>query len=383
MPSERRADLDIDPFDDAPHDPLMARLVRDLATLHVPGSPPACLRASVARSIEVRISAGRARPLASGWRSGRSLPRWTAAVAASLLAALILTGVALALAPIVERALNQDPGTRRIAALDLGRELHLAQTVDGFTMTIERVYADPIQVVVSYRISGPPDRTFANFHPFDLGGSTVPTLTDGLGNQLQPAPLSWGAGVEDGTGQYVEIFDGSGIQGTPKEMTFRLDVPAITAIEQMSDVTPPPYPDEYMCQSGVCLFTVRGPFTFDFAVPFEPGRTTIRPQAVSAGGALAVLERAVTTPTGTRVDLRGVGPTAQVLLSVDGTTYVLRHAGPSPSQWTEDTVWTFTSPESLFERQGAWTLAVTPGPPPAPGAPVVSGGPWIFRVILP
>jgi len=44
----------------------------------------------------------------------------------------------------------------------LVREVNLPQSTCGFTMTIQRVYADANRVVVGYTITGPTNRSFIN-----------------------------------------------------------------------------------------------------------------------------------------------------------------------------------------------------------------------------
>lgn len=164
------------------------------------------------------------------------------------------------------------PSTRRIIGLDLGREVDLARTMGGFTVTVERVYADPNQIVIGYSISGPPGREFANFHPFDPADSAAPRLTDARGRHFPHAPTSWGAGIEDGAGGYVEVFDATSIVGVPQELSLRLSIPALTVIERVEDEASVARAGASSCEPGICRFTVPGPFTFDITVPFEPGR---------------------------------------------------------------------------------------------------------------
>lgn len=276
----------------------------------------------------------------------------------SLLVVLILAAAAPKVLSIVEQALDQDPGTQRILVLGLGKEVDLSHTVSGFTVAIKRVYADPNQIVIGYTISGPPGREFVNFHPFDLADSTAPTLTNEQGHQFGHAPLNWGAGIEDEVGGYVEVFDATSIMNFPQELSLRLDIPAITAIERVEDRVSQQYPAASSCEPGFCRFSVPGPFVFDLMVPFEPGRAAELHQVSVVDGKTVTLERVATTPTGTRVDLNGVGPNAEVELLVDGESYALQPPGAISTQATDDPVHAFTSPSSLLDEHGEWTLVV-------------------------
>ncbi|MFN8536236.1 MAG: DUF4179 domain-containing protein [Thermomicrobiales bacterium] len=71
-----------------------------------------------------------------------------------------------ALITSIGQAFGMAAGTNRIVTQHLGKELGVSQTVNGFTVTIERVYADANQIVIGYSVSGPPDRTFNNFLAF-------------------------------------------------------------------------------------------------------------------------------------------------------------------------------------------------------------------------
>lgn len=292
-------------------------------------------------------------------RSDLPVSRRLSVLFGSLLVALILAAAAPTMLSIVEQALDQDPGTQRIVRLELGKDVDLSHTVNGFTVVIKRVYADPNQIVIGYTISGPSGREFVNFHPFDLADSTAPTLTDEQGNEFPNAPASWGAGIEDDVGGYVEVFDATSIMSFPNELLLRLDIPAITAIERVEDGVSQQYPAASSREPGLCRFTVPGPFAFDLTVPFEPGRATDVRQVSEANGKTVTLERVATTQTGTRVDLRGAGPNAGVELLVDGESYQLQVPGAIPSAASASSVWSYTTSESLLDQQGEWIVEVT------------------------
>jgi hypothetical protein len=289
-----------------------------------------------------------------------------------------------------------DPGTQRIIFDGRGKAVDLSQTVDGFTVSIQRVYADANQITIGYTISGPPGRTFNNFQLF--GGyagapgraptATLPTLTDAHGHTFTARPTSWGAGVEDGLGAYLLRYDMAGVPGNPTELRLRLEATAIEAIEAIGPQTPSSM-DGHACQphddeaGDPCVTLVHGSFTFDFTVPVEPSRIAELHQVVATGGTTITLERVVVAPTGTRVALRGVGPDALVELAVEDARYILRAEGAKSVQWTAASQWDYTSPAVLTEKYGTWTLVVTPGPPRNPTGSSIQGGPWTFHFVVP
>ena len=68
-----------------------------------------------------------------------------------------------------------------IVEQDLGREMNLSQTVDGYTVSVRRVYADRDRIVIGYAAIGPPGRELE----IEFGSSTHPTFTDAEGNPIE------------------------------------------------------------------------------------------------------------------------------------------------------------------------------------------------------
>lgn len=341
-------------------DPTWDHLVHDLIRLERATPPPPHLRAEIARALADHAVRDPLPSRLHRWPVGRSTPRRLVVVAASLLMAFVLAGATLAIRDVLERALNMEPTTRQIAALDLAQPVGLARTVDGFTVTVEQVYADPIQVVVGYTIRGPADRSFSNFHPFDLEGADRPTLLDADGNSLPHGPMSWGAGVEEGTGGYVEVFDGADLPEGRQQVALRFEIPAISVIEQVKEATADLSLARGKCETNVCWRTVSGPFVFDMTVPVAVGRAVELRMTAKAGNSEAVLERVVTTKIGTRVDLRGIGPDAEVVLSAGDGSVVLDPPRVSPSDWNSEQIWSYTTSQSLLDEHGTWSVTVQP-----------------------
>ncbi|MFN8516170.1 MAG: DUF4179 domain-containing protein [Chloroflexia bacterium] len=287
-------------------------LVADLDSLHHP-VPPAQLRAAIAQSIAQRAATmPRRSPVARRWN--RLFPP-TPRLAAVLVALLAFTMLAAAAAPlvtsIVDQAFGMAAGTNRIVTQHLGKELGVSQTVNGFTVTIERVYADANQIVIGYSVSGPPDRTFNNFLAFGAQRGQTPMLVDDTGREFQHSPIGWGAGVEAGKGGYLLLYDAAPLGGNPAELNVHLTIGSLDVIERVNGGTQTvagaaarptaqkggdagPY-----CGPEVCIYSVAGPFTFDFTVPFAASRVAEPHQTIKVGGLPVTLDRFSATPTGT------------------------------------------------------------------------------------
>ena len=133
-----------------------------------------------------------------------------------------------------------------------------------------------------------------------------------------------------------------------------------------------------------------GPFTFDFSVPFIPGRVAEVNQTVETAGVAVRLERVVVTPSETRAYLRFDSPggaemgwTAIVTLKAPGD-----ESGQSGFYSVKDgpPVHQYGLLAPLYDRYGEWTLTVTElvGTELVPPYNDVRlAGPWVFRFRVP
>ncbi len=306
------------------------------------------------------------------------LPRRVGTIAASLLLVLALVGATYAVVPALNRLFEAHTGTEAIISDGLGREVNASRTVDGFTVIVKHVYADPNQIVIGLVVSGPPGRTFNNIQTwaeFRDGGRTwqvQPILTDHQGHSFSGGLGGTQGGVEDGAAAVLLTYNGSGIEAGQREIDVQLVIGALRAYERLGD-------NEFRD------VIVEGPFTFDLTIPVEAGRMVELHQTVESGGTEVTLERMVTTPTGTRVSLRGAGPNADVRLTVEGVTYQLHSPDGLawPVTWAADSQWDYVTGTSLQDKRGEWVLTVRPGASADPSATQVEGGPWTFRFTVP
>lgn len=343
--------------------------------------------------------------------------RWAHALPATRLgwAFLILTlflafGAAVyAVAPILSRVFQMEAGLQYVEQANLGQEVDLSQTIDGITVTLQRVYADANRIVVGYSVKGPeylPDN-------HTLGPARV-TLTDAAGIVF---PESVGYGVTGQSdilqvslrpreGVYVSTFDASSVEGEPAA----LDLHLVMDVETNVVPTPvPPTPGVYADRGPLEPVTPvarTGPFTFDFSLPFIPGRTLELQRTVEAAGIAVRLERVVVTPSETRAILCFDPPDGKseewlpvVTLSTAGRKAYI--AGPGAEQIYnlngsaittvgrigEGTCYRYSVLAPLDDQSGEWMLTVTElvgfDPGYKPGEQKRLAGPWVFRFRLP
>ncbi len=180
--------------------------------------------------------------------------------------------------------------TQVIAQQRLGKQVALSQSACGFTMTVERVYADAHGVVVAYTLQGPADHTFSA----GLGDDTAahpPTLEDTQGTGLSSRYDGQAFGVVGAKNAESQILT-FGYQTPPAHLpdtiAMRLSLPFVQVVEQTGDVAPqepscatygPPKTVTMVTGQTRTLrtLTVTGPFTFDVTTPVSPtGHIEIR-----------------------------------------------------------------------------------------------------------
>ncbi len=325
-----------------------------------------------------------------------------ALVALALLATALLGGATYAAVPVLTRVFHLG-GADTVLEHHLGQEVNLSQRLGGYTMTIERVYADANRVLIAYSIRPPT----TGRRLWDM--STNLTVTDGQGTVLPERSLVGDVGATEPE-TTLQGFDTATIIGNPREVRLHLTVPWIEAMEQLHA---PPAPGQSSGQTvqafpglppagafgsvavarsvgepdpWMQIVRTFGPISFDVTVPFERGREFLPRQQVQAGGVTATLERVVISPTETRLYVSGLEPnTFGILSTADGE---VRDAASS-WRWHDMTVYSFFT--DLIDQHGEWTFAVKPMPPlhlppgvtPPPGSTPANGGPWTFHFMAP
>lgn len=357
--------------------PALTRLVRDLDTVARATVPPPGLAQSLERALRDRTIARPRHPwLSSHIHLPRRLTRRTRAFPVAFLLIMLLAGAAYHMIPIVERAFFVDAGTQQILNGNLATHLNLTATTGGYTVTLQRAYADVNRIVVGYTVRARDGRPFNGFLQEAF---LKDSLKDGTGHVLPP--LGGGTFVEGGA--VLDNFDASSIPGMPKDLTLQLTIPGPQVLKEGRWVAP---------EVGRSL-----PATFHFSVPLHGGRVADLHQTVSAGGMAVTLEQAVISPSEARFYLRGLDGTGiEPHLTVDGwdSNKVKLVGWESTPTYTSASqilrgVWETNTrlvvcdfPAALMDKHGEWTLSIKAGPATADGRRV-TGGPWVFHFVVP
>ncbi len=278
------------------------------------------------------------------WRSVRKPSPRLAMALALLLALILLAGTAYAaIDPKVFGDLFEETGLQQLLQTNQFTDYHQSKSVDGYTLTIQKAYADANQVTIAYTVEVPP----GGIHPFFKFGQGTPKLTTEQGVELSEME-----GTTDdpigGVNGTILIFNAASIQNNPHELHLRLMIP--------------------YSGKGKSPSLLSGYLTFNFTVPFHPGRIANLHQSVTAGGKTITLERVVVALSSVRVYISGFSPRDNILFSLSvgmqkcqdsPTTLDLSQkchgyrGYEGPGVWYMD----FAKP-STFDAHTQWTLVV-------------------------
>jgi hypothetical protein len=167
------------------------------------------------------------------------------------------------LAPDVERA-------------GLLTELNLDQTIGGVTVKLEQGYADANTVLLGYTVSGSNNRYYLNDEELSVVDGPILPATMGLGFIPE---LGWNKAKTT----EVMAFDTSAIEGPISEIALRFQATFGDA------------------PNGSQTW---GPFTFDFTLPFHPGKSVVVEQTTKTAGISITLEKVLISPAGTSAVFR-------------------------------------------------------------------------------
>jgi hypothetical protein len=333
-----------------------------------------------------------------GWLARRlfAQPRSIGLIAVVVASLFAIAGVAYATVPALSRVFDMG-AAHSVLSQSLGTRVNQSQTVAGYTMTVERAYADANRVLIAYTIRPPAGAQ----RQWNLTPDNLKVVT-ASGVQLPDR----GYVVASDTGQpdaTLQMFDAAGITDDPKEIHLRLTVPWIDGMEDLpasspagtgtglptagaygSIATDPANRPNGVQDPYVHDFRVFGPLSFNITVPFIPGDEVRPHQQVAAGGTTLTLERVVVSKTETRAYVRGLTPTQShyigAALSGDGWTDE-KIDGGNEATWYSNGMTVFSYLGSFTDRHGAWTLTVksldsgvrTPAP----------AGTWTFHFTAP
>lgn len=337
-------------------------------------------------------------------------------------------------------AFERDPGLRRAEEAGLVHKPDAAQTINGFTLTVERIYVDASCLVIGYTIKA--GDWITDDHRLSPGR---PTLTDSAGRvyplygNTQGGYSGFGSPARMNAG--VTSFDMSSLPPDAREETFTFsfaEIP-VTSVhpigEQPGQTITTIYNAERtpISQRAVARagrpepVGTAGPWELRFTLPIVPARVAAVGQTVTAAvtaayqqydsdvalprcyacpevpaeGIAITVERVVVTPSETRVYLRAPAPD----LGEQGVDWEIRGIGiegtalspqphPKERQRQPDGSYIVSLTDPLYERPaGEWTLrigelfAVIPPNPDGRGGydDIIMRltGEWTFRFTMP
>jgi len=382
---ERYHDL----FDDA-DDPALTHLVGGLDRVYATPAPTR-VRASIARVLEDSQGQGqpsdprrthRARRRANRTTGRR---RWAIPVVIVVAATALIAGGAFADSQFARREAAPSGGVSttidQVAApfvggggpaslAALGRDLNIARRSCIYTIAIRQVYADVNRVVVASTLSGPRGQVFqSSVLP------AQPIVTDARGVTLrqidgEEMPVAGAA-----RGQ-ADVFDAAGSATTTTPLVLHLRFPPLQALESVGEPAPPashpcayarePYQNIQGGDGSVHPVAVSGAFAFTLTAPVTSSvrALNVNRTATSRRGTAITLERVITTPSETRVYLRG--PTATDVAGGPPIASVLNVGGKKINGTVAQDLGggreAVSFGENLYHDHGAWLLTVLTDP---------------------
>ena len=339
------------------------------------------------------------RPSRLGHRLARTRT-WLTTAAAALAVFVVLATVAGAMG-LVEwgHFFRNGFGTERIADEDLGTDLNLTQTVDGFTVTIGRVYADPFSVAMAVRITPPGGLPTGNV---DLRQAT---LYDEAGRFLG------GPGVQGAGETAIRTFYNNPLPAGATSVRYRYEITdlryAVRPVVKDDQVVPideivpgvpcqrePPYPGQPVDQptdDTLCYLIASRPLSFTFEVPLGPGISLSPGPQTASNGTVANVSQVSAGRIGASVEIEGVGPFANVSVETGGQQYPLTTFGYA-CPYDGSSRFTYFTNLPIPLDTGTWTVRISasPGQIPANAGDYLPGrgqcnliapvGEWTFSV---
>jgi hypothetical protein len=135
-------------------------------------------------------------------------------IALALGVVLSLSTVSYAMSPLLRQLfLYGDDGLLYIEQANLGQELNLIQTTNGFTINVNWVYADANRIVIGYTVSSP---SLTNEFAMSM------TLADKAGSDVPLFDVR-STSVQNGMRAFVASFDASTLQEQPATLQLTME----------------------------------------------------------------------------------------------------------------------------------------------------------------
>ncbi len=312
-----------------------------------------------------------------------------ARIALTIVALLMVSGVAYAISPILRQLFQTDPGLQHVEETDLVQPFHLSQTNADLTITVEQAYADSNRITIGYTLEAPEGR---HYKPRKEKLTWLPD-TD-----LPPT-----IGHGDGTGGYNLSFNTRAIEGNPRHLDLRLEMYAEEFIyppefkkllDQYGSVEEIPE-DQLVGLPALTRGNEVGPFIFNFSIPFLSYQTLSIEQTVEAAGARVQLVEIEIAPSQTQAILC-VTPPAEGAGYVDWIPIITLTTGSGRevsgggsqviSEKDQEICHQLFFPHPLADQPGEWTLTVTElvgFSHEDPDRQMRPAGPWVFKFTVP
>jgi hypothetical protein len=306
---------------------------------------------------------------------------------AAVIACLFYTSVVvvLALDELVRQAIQSDPGLEYALLEERGQELDLTQTVDGFTVTLQWVYADENRIALAFSSQDPPDTVYA------VVGPSGYRLTDDRGNDYSSLIMGRSGPCEAGLCANLYSFT---VPESARPMPATLNLQFSTWLWTVTPEQVPIAPTFAPGQTSVVVATgdygdKHGPFTFEFSVATIPATVIEVNQTVEAADVAMTLKRVTVGLSETRAeichnpgvpDYAGWAPifTLDTGTDVDWSRVMF---GSAIIEGTDCHMLSFNAP--LSEEKGEWTLTVSEIVGFLRGGTGADqhriSGPWVFR----
>lgn len=251
---------------------------------------------------------------------------------------------------------------RQLAGVGLVQHLATTQTVNGFTLTLWRAYADADEIAIGYTIT--PSGTSANLH--GLAPKEIVLSDDDEQRYKLLEELSGGTDACSGMPcqgrsiAYVAIFDAVGLAPGTSEQAFRITIPSISGSSIASDPQPSNHEEQQL---------VIGPWTLDFVLPAIPAKVVEVQQSATDNGITLKLERVAITPSGIKLYIRGIDPLSKQSLPLPTISKVGQSTASPPlghqASWLNehiriqanaDGLPTYWIPGTQYRQDGDWTI---------------------------
>ncbi len=352
------------------------QLVRDLDTVCTAPQPPAHLTFEQV----LRNSRQQDQPQMQALRERRLFTSRPQRIRVLLTAAvLIVVALSAAAIPAFQIMLDKLLQTEAQLPLSAYADIHQSKTVNGYTVTVEKVYADANRILVVPSFTAP---NKASNQVIETPDAYV--VTD-KGEKLIPGVNGTIGSDEATNAQHQTIsastlsFDASPIQGHPKQLRLHLVLKGLYFHTNSDGLRPDGTYEQVIPAHTITAEDI----SFDFTVPFHPGRIATPHQALTVNGRTLTLERIVVTPSETHLYVRGLYGLNDTEVKVFG-----EHANRTGSAVTDDCltarhtdipkdynvtcIVSISIAKNYFDQEGKWNIDI-----------LANGSTWKFNFSLP